>query len=178
MQPNPSVFALIGRFLGLSLLGIVCLSFSGVVLGLFLPFLIGYGVFATYRYYRSGEKPQLQQQILQPAKQVAGAAYQGSRKVGCGLICFVGKVFRGLGWTVATIIGGGWTLASEVIAGTILGAALGVVIGMPTHTDKFLVFVGAGGGALLGLANAFGNFRSKQRMAQLRKMEVAVARAS
>lgn len=177
MQPVASVPALIGRFLGLSLLGLVCLSFSGVVLGLFIPFAIGYGVYAAWRYYRTGEKPQLQQNIVQPAKQVAGAAYQGSCKVTGGLFCFLGNAMKGVIWLVTTIIGGGWTLASEVIAGAVLGAALGVVIGMPTQTDKYLVFAGAGGGALLGLANAFGNIRSRHRMAQLRKLELAVARA-
>ncbi len=177
MQPKASVMMLITRFLGLSLLGFVALSFSGVLLGLFVPFMIGYGVFAGYRYYRSGEKPQVKQHIVEPAKQVVGAAYQGSKKVTGGLIGLVGKLLRGTAWTVATIIGGGWTLATEVLAGTILGAALGVVIGMPTQTDKYLVFAGAAGGALLGLANGFGSIRSRQRMAQLRKMELVVARA-
>ena len=177
MQPKASVPQLIARFLGLSLLGTVALSFSGVLLGLFIPFMIGYGVFAIYRYYRSGEKPQVKQHIVEPAKQVVGAAYQGSKKVSYGLISFLGSIVRGTAWIVATVIGGGWTLATEVIAGTILGAALGVVIGMPTHTDRYLVFAGAAGGALLGLANGFGSIRSRQRMAQLRKMELAVARA-
>lgn len=177
MQPKASVMMLITRFLGLSLLGFVALSFSGVLLGLFVPFMIGYGVFAGYRYYRSGEKPQVKEQIINPAKQVVGAAYEGSKKVSCGLVCLIGKVLRGTAWTAGTIIGGGWTLATEVLAGTILGAALGVVIGMPTQTDKYLVFAGAAGGALLGLANGFGSIRSRQRMAQLRKMELAVARA-
>ena len=177
MQPAASVPALIGRFLGLSLLGVVCLSFSGVVLGLFVPFAIGYGVYAAYRYYRSGEKPQIQQHIVQPAKQIAGAAYQGSKKVTGGLFGLLGKGVKGVFWLVTSIIGGGWTLASEVAVGAVLGAALGVVIGMPTNTDKYLVFAGAGGGALLGLANGFGSIRSRHRMAQLRKLELAVARA-
>lgn len=177
MQPAASVPALIGRFLGLSLLGVVCLSFSGVLIGLFVPFIIGYGVYSAYRYYRSGEKPQVQQQIVEPAKKVVNVAYQGSRKVTGGLLGFVGSIFKGAGWLVGTLIGGGWTLASEVIVGTILGAALGVMIGMPTQTDRYLVFVGAGGGALLGLANGFGSIRSRQRLAKLRKMELAVARA-
>ncbi|HQR44078.1 MAG TPA: hypothetical protein PLX97_15390, partial [Gemmatales bacterium] len=164
------------RFVGLSLLGVVCLSASGVVMGLALPFLVGYGVYAAWRYYRSGEKPQVQAHIVEPAKQVAQAAYQGSRKVSGGLFSFIGKAIGGVFWLAGSIIGGGWTLASEVIAGTILGAALGVMIGMPTNTDRYLVFVGAGGGALLGLANAFGSFRSKQRMAQLKRLELAVAR--
>lgn len=177
MQPAASVPQLIARFLGLSLLGFVALSFSGVLLGLFVPFMIGYGVFATYRYYRSGEKPQVKEHIVEPAKQVVGAAYQGSKKVTGGLLSVIGGIFRGTAWMVGTIIAGGWTLATEVLAGSILGAALGVVIGMPTHTDRYLVFAGAAGGALLGLANGFGSIRSRQRMAQLRKMELAVARA-
>lgn len=177
MQPTASVPMLIGRFLGLSLLGLVCISFSGVILGLALPFLVGYGVFAVYRYYRSGEKPQVKQQIVEPAKKIAGVAYQGSKKVTGGILGMVGGVLRGVTWLVATVIGGGWTLASEVIAGSILGAALGVMIGIPTQTDRYLVFAGAGGGALLGLANGIGSIRSRQRMAQLRKMELAVARA-
>ena len=98
-------------------------------------------------------------------------------RIGRGLLGFVGSIFKGAAWLVGTVIGGGWTLATEVLAGTILGAALGVMIGMPTHTDRYLVFVGAGGGALLGLANGFGSIRSRQRMARLRKMELAVARA-
>ncbi len=177
MQQQPSVYMLIGRFLGLSLLGVVCLSFSGVVLGLFLPFLVGYGVFAAYRYYRSGEKPQVKEQIIEPARKVAAVAYKGSRKVTGGFFGLIGKVLGGIGWLTGSVIGGGFTLASEVIAGTIMGAALGVLIGMPTHTDKYLVFVGAGGGAFLGLLNAFGSFRANRRMAQLKKMELAVARA-
>jgi hypothetical protein len=177
MQSQPSVYALIGRFLGLSLLGVVCLSFSGVVVGLFLPFLIGYGVFAAYRYYRSGEKPQVKEHIIEPARKVAEVAYKGSRKVTGGLFGLIGKVFGGLGWLVSSVIGGGLTLASEVIAGTIMGAALGVMIGMPTHTDKYLVFVGAGGGAFLGLLNALGTFSANRRMAKLKKMELAIARA-
>jgi hypothetical protein len=40
MQPAASVPQLIARFLGLSLLGFVALSFSGVLLGLFIPFMI------------------------------------------------------------------------------------------------------------------------------------------
>jgi hypothetical protein len=176
MQPKPSLFVLITRFVGLSLLGVVCLSASGVILGLALPFLVGYGVYTTYRYYRTGEKPQVKAQIVEPAKQVAQAAYQGSRKVSGGLFSLLGRAIGGVFWLAGSIVGGGWTVATEVIAGTILGAALGVVIGMPTHTDKYLVFVGAGGGALLGLANAIGSFRTQHRMAQLKKLEVAVAR--
>lgn len=177
MQPPASVPMIIGRFFGLSLLGLVCISFSGVFLGLALPFLVGYGVFAVFRYFRSGEKPQLKQQLVEPAKKVAGAAYVGSRKVTGGILGLVGGALRGTMWLVGTIIGGGWTLASEVTAGAILGAALGVLIGIPTHTDKYLVFAGAGGGALLGLANGFGSIRARNRMAQLRKMELAVAKA-
>lgn len=177
MQPKASVFQLISRFLGLSLLGFVALSFSGVLLGLFVPFMIGYGVFAVYRYYRSGEKPQVKEHIVEPAKQVVGAAYQGSKKVTGGLLSLIGGLLRGIAWTVGTVVGGGWTLATEVLAGTILGAALGVVIGMPTQTDKYLVFAGAAGGALLGLANGFGAIATRRRMAQLRKMELVVARA-
>lgn len=177
MQPPATVPMLIGRFLGLSLLGLVCLSFSGVFIGLGVPFLIGYGVYAAYRYYRSGEKPQVKEQIVEPAKKIAGVAYQGSKKVTGGLLGLVGGLVRNVVWLTGTIIGGGWTLATEVIAGTIIGAALGVMIGIPTHTDKYLVFAGAGGGALLGLANGIGSIRSRQRMAQLRKMELAVARA-
>ena len=176
MQPKASLFVLITRFVGLSLLGVVCLSASGVVLGLALPFLVGYGVYASYRYYRTGEKPQVNAQIVEPAKQVAQAAYQGSRKVSGGLFHLLGKAVGGVFWLAGSLVGGGWTVATEVIAGTILGAALGVVIGMPTHTDRYLVFVGAGGGALLGLANAFSSFRSQHRMAQLKKLELAVAR--
>lgn len=177
MQPQASVPMLIGRFLGLSLLGLVCLSFSGVLLGLFVPFVIGYGVYSVYRYYRSGEKPQVRQHIVEPAKKVAGVAYQGSKKVTGGLVGLIGGLFRGITWTLGTVIGGGWTLATEILVGTILGAALGVMIGMPTNTDKYLVFAGAGGGALLGLVNGFSSLRSRHRIAQLRKMELAVARA-
>jgi hypothetical protein len=168
---------IIGRFLGLSLLGVIALSMSGVVLGLLLPFLVGYGVYSVYRYYSRGEKPQIRQQIVEPAKRVAGAAYHGGKQVTGGLFGFVGKIIGGIVGLAATIVSGGWTLATEVFAATVLGAALGVVIGMPTHTDRYLVFVGAGGGALLGLFSAIGNMRSRQRMANLKKLELAVARA-
>ncbi|HMO36039.1 MAG TPA: hypothetical protein PKA06_08350 [Gemmatales bacterium] len=183
MQPQPSIFVLIGRFLGLSLLGFVFLSFSGVLLGLFLPFAVGYGVYTLYRYYRTGEAPPLQQQVVEPARQVAtvacksGCGYLGSffRALG-SLFSFTGRMIAGVFSFTATLLGGSFTLLSEVIAGTILGAALGVLIGMPTQTDRYLVFVGAGGGALLGLFNAFGSFRANRRLAQLKKLELAVAR--
>jgi hypothetical protein len=176
MQPvTPGL--IVGRFLGLSLLGVVMLSLSGVIAGLLLPFLIGYGVYVTYRYFARGEAPKVKEQIVEPAKKVAGVAYQGSKQVTGGLFGLLRGITRGFFWLLTTIIGGGWTLASEVLAGCILGAALGVVIGWPTETDRYLVFAGAGGGALLGLFNAIGSIRSKQRMAQLRKLELAVAKA-
>jgi hypothetical protein len=177
MNPT-SLGHIIGRFLGLSLLGVVCLSFSGVILALLFPFAIGYGAYSLYRYYARGEKPQLRQQLVEPARHVGGAAYHGCRKVTAGLAGLVGKLFRGVGWLVGTVIGGGWTLATETLGAAILGAALGVMIGMPTQTDRYLVFVGAGGGALLGLVNGISSIRSRQRMAQLRKLEFAVARAA
>ncbi len=172
-----SIGSIIGRFLGLSLLGVVALSFGGVIAGLFFPFLVGYGVYAVYRYFTKGETPKVKEQIIEPAKKVAGVAYHGSKKVSGGLMGLIGGAFRGVFWLITTVIGGGWSLATEVISGTILGAALGVMIGIPTNTDRYLVFAGAGGGALLGLFNAIGNIRSKQRMAQLKKMELAVAKA-
>jgi hypothetical protein len=172
-----SLVSIIGRFLGLSLLGVICLSFSGVILGLLFPFAIGYGAYALYRYYARGERPQIRQQIVEPARHVAGAAYHGSRKVTGGLFGLIGKAIRGVAWLVGSIIGGGWTLATETLGAAILGAALGVMIGMPTNSDRYLVFVGAGGGALLGLFNGIGSLRARHRMAELRKLELAVARA-
>jgi hypothetical protein len=168
---------IIGRFLGLSLLGVICLSLSGVIAGLLLPFLIGYGVFVTYRYFTRGETPKVKEQIVEPAKMVAGAAYQGSKQVTGGILGLLRGITRGIFWLITTVIGGGWTFGTEILAGSILGAALGVMIGLPTNTDRFLVFAGAGGGALLGLVNAIGSVRSKQRMAQLKKLELAVAKA-
>src|SRR5215471_20453934 len=136
---NTSPGFIIGRFLGLSLLGLVCLSLSGVAVGLLLPFLVGYGVYVTYRYFTKGEAPKVREQIVEPAKKVAGAAYQGSQKVTGGLLGFFGMITRSVFWLITTIIGGGWTLATEVLGGTIMGAALGVVIGLPTNTDRYLV---------------------------------------
>src|SRR5262245_15060425 len=114
MQPA-TLPQIIGRFLGLSLLGLICLSFSGVILGLLVPFDIGYGTYAMYRYYARGEKPQLREQIVEPAKQVAGAAYNGSHKVTSGLFGLIGKAFRGVAWLAGSLIGGSWTLATETI---------------------------------------------------------------
>src|SRR5437773_2341533 len=104
---------IIGRFLGLSLLGVVALSLSGVAVGLLVPFLVGYGVYVTYRYFTKGETPKVKEQIVEPAKQVAGAAYQGSQKVAGGLFGLLRATTRGIFWLIGTIIGGGWTLATE-----------------------------------------------------------------
>jgi len=172
-----SVGFIIGRFLGLSLLGVVVLSFSGVILGLLVPFLIGYGAFATYRYFARGEKPQVRQQVVDPARKVVGAAYDGGRNIAGGLFGLIGKTIGGMVWIAGAVVSGGWTLATEVLGATVLGAALGVVIGMPTHTDRYLVFVGAGGGALLGMINGVSSIRARRRMAELKRLELAVARA-
>jgi hypothetical protein len=176
MNPaSPGSF--IARFFGLSLLGLVCLSLGGLVAALLLPFLVGYGVYALYRYFAKGQTPQVKEEIVVPVKKVAEVTYQGSHQVAGGLMSVLRVVTRSAAWLISTIIGGGWMMATEILGGAILGAALGVMIGLPTNTDRFLVMAGAGGGALLGMLNGIGTIRSRRRMAQLKKLELAVARS-
>ena len=171
MMHTYTVAGLVGRVLGLALLGTVVVSMAGVFATVLALSLVGYAVYAVYRFAFHGEWPRPRANLAVPAQRLAG----GVRKVGGAV---VGGLRRGTYAVVSRVsgaVGGLWLLGAETVGGAVLGAALGVLIGLPTGTDRILVGIGAAGGAVVGVWNGLGALRARRLAAARQTLPVIPA---
>lgn len=147
-QP-PTASVLIGRGLSYALIGFLVVTLAGPVLTLAALALLGLIVYRIYRYLVHGDHLFDGQAIGSAAGTIFRNAWQGIRQPALGL-------WRGLTlaaqWSVASVRTT-WMIGRELLAGVIFGAAVGVLIGVPTGWDRITVALGGGVGALLGLWN-------------------------
>lgn len=177
------------KAVGLIILGTIGLTMWSVVAAITMPLLMGYLIYAFFRFFSRGEIPNIPPTVVRPVKGV----YHSFKGV---VAPAVQRVWGGLGWVIAMItwpirklgylalktvqhaLGGGWVMAKEGIGGGILGAALGVVLisTMPTIAkevpESIFVMIGGAGGMALGVMNGLGVYLAQRRAENFRRMKL------
>lgn len=162
---------LIRRVLALTLLGFLVITLSGPLAVLIGFALVGWIVYSIY---------------LMLVHQKAPASL---RPVFHGIRQATAKVFRLVRWPVAKLWQGArgvtgitmgtlqavYSIGCETMSGAILGAALGVLVGVPMSLDHFSVATGGVGGALFGFYLGWQHRRTQKRLqAKQKELEASL----
>jgi hypothetical protein len=162
MQTQPLTFGLVvRRGIALAILGILLVAFAGpaaVVAGFAA---LGYVAYRGFRFLWFGEKPPEWGRVAE----IGGSVFRGLWTVVSWPAARLWAGVKGIGGFASSAIGGVWSLTGETLGGALLGAALGVAVGWPLGLDHFLVALGAGGGALVGLWIGVENIRRARNLA-------------
>lgn len=151
MMQHISAGGAICRVLGLALLGFVAVTTAGVVIPVLTFAAMGYGIYSVFAYIWSGKWPEGWRRLPGFMKTTAqrtwtiiswpvAKAFQVSRY----LVCNVFRLSR-------SSIKLAWSVSTETISDTILGAAVGVLISIPMQSDHTPVIAGAVMGGVIGL---------------------------
>ena len=148
--PQPVTAGMIIRkTLALSLLGFLFVALSGPIFTVAGFAALGYVIYRGFRFVAFGERPPEGKAVGATVKAIFTKAFALVKWPAMMLwraISGAGKLATGSIWLT-------WVVSSEVLTSAILGAALGVLIGVPTGWDRVTVALGGGLGALLGLWN-------------------------
>lgn len=149
-QPQPLTTGMIIRkTLALGLLGFLFVALSGPIFTVAGFAAIGYVIYRGFRFVAFGERPPEGKAVGTTVKSIFAKAFEIVKLPAVLLwrgVSGAGKLATGSVWLT-------WVVASEVLTSAILGAALGVLIGLPTGWDRVTVALGGGLGALMGLWN-------------------------
>lgn len=159
MTQHFSAGGVVCRVLGCALLGFVAISTAGIIIPVVTFAAVGYGIYGLFAYLWSGKWPQGWEKIPAFAKGAARTTWHvlswPVMKLGQFVSYLVTGVFK-ISWGTVKLT---WTTSTEILADAILGAAFGVLIGLPMGMDKVTVATGAAVGGLVGLFSGLRKWR-------------------
>jgi hypothetical protein len=166
------------KIIGFAILGFLTITLSGPILALAGVALVGLAIYGVLKFLLTGHWPSEFAALRMGLFNVVRNFF---RLILWPINATVGRVGR-LGWGVVA-----WTarriwdlgaISGEAVAGAVIGAALGVVVGMPTQWDHITVGAGAGVGALLGVWTGIANVWTARRRRQPMMLAAAPAAPS
>lgn len=168
-QESMTTGLLIRRVLALSLIGFLVVTFSGPLAVLIGFAFVGWVVYSLYLMIFKQQPPASLAPFFHWTRRVTVRAFRVIRWP-------VVKLWQGArgitGLTLGTLQSV-YTVGCEAVSGGVLGAALGVVVGVPTQWDHVSVAAGGVAGALLGLYLGLQHLRTQRRLQAKQKQLVA-----
>ena len=159
MKQHFSAGGVVCKVLGCALLGFVAISTAGIVIPVVTFAAVGYGIYGLFIFLWTGTWPQGWEKIPAFAKTAASKTWQVLSWPVMKLAQFTSYLVTGvfkISWGTVKF---GWTAGTEILCDAILGAALGVLIGIPMKMDKVTVITGAVVGGLIGLGSGIRKWR-------------------